>query len=124
LACLGTASLALWLRGRDQGSTWKPLLLVNVLLVYTHYFGALIVVAEWLDALWWARQRLRAMTISAALAAFSLAPWIAETIRRARITGGHLDVVSWIPMPVVGNLFDLPVATFGSTPWPVFDIIL
>jgi hypothetical protein len=32
-------------------------------------------------------------------------------------------VVSWIPMPVVGNLFDLPIATFGSTPWPVFDIM-
>lgn len=124
LALAGSASLALWLRARDGGTRrdFIALSIANMVLVNTHYFGVFVVMAEWCDALGWARRRLRAMTVSATVAALSLAPWLFETVRRARITGNHLEVVSWIPYPHVGDLLDVVSETLGTTPWPAFDI--
>ena len=124
LALAGSASLALWLRARDGGTRrdFIALSIANMVLVNTHYFGVFVVMAEWCDALGWVRRRLKAMTLSAAIAALSLAPWIYETIRRARITGNHLEVVSWIPYPHVGDLLDVARETLGATPWPTFDV--
>src|SRR6185369_14612064 len=122
LALFTSASLALWLRARDTGARRDviALTIVNVLLVNSHYFGVFVVAAEWLDALGWVRQRLRAMTASAAVAAVSLFPWAYETVRRARITGYQLDVVAWIPRPHIGDFFDVIRETLGTSPWAGF----
>ena len=117
MAALAAASLALWLRARDEGGrrNWVALTVVNVLLVHSHYFGVFIVVAEWIDALGWKRGRLRGMTLSGACTALSLIPWLAATARRATMTGRRLENVTWIQRPGAGDPLDVVTATIGST---------
>lgn len=124
LALAASASLALWLRARAGGTDPRlvRVTVANVLLVNVHYFGVFVVLAEWCDALGWARHRLRAMTASAAVAALSLVPWIAETVRRAQITGNRLGVVNWVPRPAIGDLLDPFRETLGASPWLAVDV--
>lgn len=125
LALFATASLALWLRERDSHApNLRTLTFVNVLLVQSHYFGLFVVLAEWLDAVLWARRRGRAMTGSAAFAVATLIPWVAYTFRRAGITGRSLDVVDWIPQPVPGDALDVVRDTLGGLPWLGADLAL
>lgn len=129
LAFGGTLSLALWMRGRDAepgtgAASLTRLTVTNALLVHVHYFGVFVVAAEWLDALLGARRRLRAMTVSAAVTAASLVPWIANTLRRARITGNQLEVVDWVPRPLAGDLFDFAREAIGPSPWLAFDLVV
>jgi uncharacterized membrane protein len=126
MALLAPASLALWLRARELGERrdWILLTVVNVLLVHAHYFGVLIVVAQWIDALGWTRGRLRGMTLSAAGTALSLIPWLAATARRAAMTGERLENVSWIPRPGVGDPLDVVIATIGSTRLLALDLVI
>jgi uncharacterized membrane protein len=123
-ALLGTASLALWARARADDRSLLPLTACNAALVHTHYFGAFVLLAEWIDALAGAKQRLRAITVSAALSVATLAPWVALTVYRARITGHRLEVVSWIPRPEAGDLLDVITASLGSSGWPAVDLAI
>lgn len=125
LALFATASLALWLRERDSTApNLRALTFVNILLVQSHYFGLFVVLAEWLDAVFWARRRTRAMTGSAAFAVATLIPWVAYTFRRAGITGRSLEVVDWIPQPIPGDALDVVRDTLGGLPWAGADIVL
>lgn len=126
LALVGTASLAIWLRARD-GSGWPglgTLTIVNGVLAYSHYFGLFVIAAEWCDSALWARQRLKAVTLSAAVSVATLLPWIAETIERAYLTGHRLEVLAWLQHPEPGDLFDLPRAALGESPWLAVDLAL
>ena len=124
LALGGTASLALWIRARDNEGDARlaRLTIVNILLVHVHYFGVLIVAAEWCDALLGARRRLRAMTASAAITAVSLAPWLLETARRRRVTGIRFEAVDWIPTPAPGDVLGVAREILGASPWIAFDL--
>ncbi|HVZ49829.1 MAG TPA: glycosyltransferase family 39 protein [Gemmatimonadaceae bacterium] len=126
LALFGTASLAAWLRARDaSGRTGlRALTIVNGLLAWSHYFGLFVIAAEWCDAAFWARRRLKALTVSAAISVATLLPWVAETIERALLTGHRLDVLSWLEKPAPGDLLDVPRAALGATPWLAADLAL
>lgn len=126
LALFGTASLAAWLRARDaEGSSGlRSLTVVNALLAYSHYFGLFVIAAEWCDAALWARRRLKAFTISALLSVAALLPWVAETVRRAALTGHRLDVLSWLRAPTFDQLLDLPLAALGASPWLAADLVV
>lgn len=126
LALLGVVSLTAWLRARDgserEGIT--ALTAVNILLVWTHYFGVFVIAAEWCDAALWARRRLGAMTASAAIAVASLAPWAAYVTHRAGITGVRLEMVAWLKPPHPGDLLDVPLAAIGGSPWLALDLVV
>ena len=125
---LATASLAAWLRARDAApgdhAPRRVLLAVNVALVYSHYFGWLVIAAEGVDALFAARRRLVPFARSAAWTALAFAPWAALVVRRAVRYPRGLDMVSWIPRPTVGDLVDPYIAAIGSSPWLGVDLAI
>ncbi|MBI3568250.1 MAG: hypothetical protein HY084_08640 [Gemmatimonadetes bacterium] len=125
-ALLAAWSLALWLRVRERATRRDLLLLtaVNVALVNTHYVGCVVVAVEWIDAAGWARARLRAITLSAAVTACSLLPWLWLVARRARRSGDVLGNAGWIPRPSVGDLFDPYRWILGRSPWIAVDLAL
>jgi hypothetical protein len=111
LGCFAPVALALWLRARDADEprgTMRALTIVNVALVYSHYFGVFVVAAEWIEAAGWARRRLGEMTRSAIVTAVALVPWVAYTVHRAGITGRRLEVVAWLSRPTASDVLDLP----------------
>ncbi|MEA3245941.1 MAG: hypothetical protein U9Q74_07265 [Gemmatimonadota bacterium] len=126
LALLGVVSLTAWLRTREgtgrEGLT--VLTAVNILLVWTHYFGAFIIAAEWCDAALRKRSRLVAMTMSAAISVASLAPWAAYVAHRAGITGTRLEMVAWLKPPRAADLLDVPLAAIGGSPWLALDLVV
>lgn len=125
-ALLAACSIALWLRAREERAprdlSW--LTAVNVALVYSHYFGTLVVAVEFLDALLWSRARLRGMALSAAATALSLVPWIAMVARRAHLAAETLGNASWIPAPIPGDLFDPYRWALGRGPSIAVDLAL
>jgi hypothetical protein len=127
-AALATASVAAWLRARDAGpldrAPWRVLVLVNVLLVYSHYFGWLVIAAEGADALFAARRRLSPFARSTAWTALAFAPWVALVVRRAVRYPRGLDMVSWIPRPAIGDILDPWRAALGTSPWIGVDLAL
>lgn len=78
------------------------LALTNVLLVYTHYFGWLVVVAELGAAVVWARHVVRAALVSVAAAGLAFAPWAIAVARDAAMTPAPLANVDWISRPRIG----------------------
>ena len=124
---LTAASLACWLRMREREappSAVGMLTVVNVLLVYTHFFGVLVVVAEWCDSLRPVRRRVGAMTWSGALTALSLVPWAAYVVHRGAITGHQLQVVDWIVRPKIPDIIEPYAWLLGGSPWFAADLAI
>ncbi|HWW77334.1 MAG TPA: glycosyltransferase family 39 protein [Pyrinomonadaceae bacterium] len=99
---------------RRRRGLYFALLVVNLLLVYTHYYGWLVVACE--AALLVFRQdwrRLRAFLISAAALALAYAPWVLACARAASpgagLTqpGGLAQNIGWITRPGVRDLIEL-----------------
>jgi len=100
------ALTSLWLFARLSGGgrpTWRRLAglgLVNLLLVYTHYYGWLVVCGEavYLAAArdW---RRLRAFLPTAVAAAAGFAPWAWACAAAAGEGGGLAENVGWIARP-------------------------
>ena len=127
-ATLAVASLAAWLRARDSATNdrapWRLLLVVNVAMVYSHYFGWLVVAAEGADALVAARRRLPRFVRIAAWTALAFAPWVVLVVRRAIRFPRGLEMVAWIPRPTLGDFLDPYRAAFGASPWLGVDLAL
>jgi Dolichyl-phosphate-mannose-protein mannosyltransferase len=77
-----------WPRGRQARLGLAALTLVNLLLVYTHYFGWLLVALELVFVLTRARWRARAFAVSAAFTVVCFAPWAWALARAAGEGGG------------------------------------
>jgi uncharacterized membrane protein len=77
---------------------------INAALVYTHYFGWLVVVAEGVATLLWHRRHFRAVALASLADAALFAPWAwtvwRETARHARV----LENVEWITRPAFPDL--------------------
>jgi hypothetical protein len=83
------------------------------------------VAAEWLDCLVSARHQARRMTLSAAVTATSLSPWMFVVARRARITGGGvLDSAAGIARPQVVDVIEPYWKAIGTSPWLGVDLFI
>ncbi|HYP53927.1 MAG TPA: glycosyltransferase family 39 protein [Pyrinomonadaceae bacterium] len=80
------------------------LTVVNVLLVYTHYFGGLLVGVELLFLLAWARGRVAAFAVSLAALAACLAPWAVWAARASVERAAWREDVGWVVRPSLSNL--------------------
>ena len=84
---LGLTLCSLWLFARfvnrpdDTGTAWV-VLAVTVLLVYTQYYGWLVVAAELVFLLIWNRARLPVFAAIVAGAALAFSPWLYLVVRR------------------------------------------
>lgn len=99
LLCLSLFSIWLFVRYFNKGNSFVPLLLINFLLVYTHYFGWLVIVSEIAAILLFQKARWRPMLVMFVITLVSFAPWIAEIIQASQ-TGSGLDQnIGWMTRP-------------------------
>lgn len=85
------------------GTTGKLVILtfVNLLNIYTHYYGWVVVGMEFLFLLIWQRQKLLKYGLTTLILLLVFAPWANQVIRAAQSIGGLDKNLDWIPKPGV-----------------------
>jgi hypothetical protein len=96
---LSLCSLVAFLRFLDDRGGKFLLPFANALLVYTHYFGWLLIAAELFCTALWRRRKLAAMATGAGVAALCSAPWALIAWRAAAAKGGLAVNLGWIERP-------------------------
>jgi 4-amino-4-deoxy-L-arabinose transferase-like glycosyltransferase len=76
----------------------------NLLLIYTHYFGWLLIGAEGLYLLIRKRRHLLPFSLSVAALAVCFAPWAYQVFRAAQAIGGLKRNLDWIDRPRLSHL--------------------
>lgn len=111
LLCAGLFSLWLFTRFVNQGKGLAILLIVNVLLVYTHYFGWLVVASELFAVVLTARHRLKPILLITALTSLSFAPWLYAVREASKINSDVGQNIGWMSKPglalILRFIFDL-----------------
>ena len=106
LLCLSLFSIWLFSRFYFRGKNFWLLTIINVLLVYTHYFGWLVVIAEVAAIL--IAQRIKILRtllmVGVTLAAFL--PWVFAVFRFAEPGPGVEQNIGWIATPGIGTIFE------------------
>lgn len=75
------------------------LTLVNLLAIYTHYFGWLVVGVEFLFLLIWQRRKVPVFGLGVVTLLLAFSPWAYQVIREAQSIGGLERNLVWIPKP-------------------------
>ena len=100
---LSMCSFWLFLRyfNSSTGTTGKlvVLTLVNLLNIYTHYYGWVVVGMEFLFLLIWQRPKLLKFGVAALVLLLGFVPWAYPVIREAQSIGGLERNLDWIPKP-------------------------
>ena len=90
------------------------LTIVNLLAIYTHYYGWVVVGMEFLFLLIWQRSKLIAFSLSTLVLLFCFAPWAYLVIQEARAIGGLDRNLDWIPKPHLDDILRLYKTFNGS----------
>jgi hypothetical protein len=104
---------SLWLFARllkregGAGGLLLALFFVNLLLVYTHYYGWLVVACEAALLALRERRRLGPFMLTAAGLAVAYVPWVVACAGAARAGGGLAQNIGWIKRPGPFDLFEL-----------------
>ena len=80
----------------------------NLLLIYTHFYGWMVVGMEFVFLLFWRRSKLRVFSLSVVLLILCFTPWlyaVAEAARMREVLGFRLNYhIGWIQRPTVSDL--------------------
>lgn len=109
LFCLSLFSIWLFARFFYRGKNIWILTLVNILLVYTHYFGWLVVLSEIVIIAVLQRIKIRHVLIMAGLAAAAFIPWLLTVMRAARAGAEVSQNIGWIKPPGLKALIEFAV---------------
>jgi len=104
-----------------EGATRKrvvALTVVNLLLVYTQYFGWMVIGIEGLHLLWMDRRKLKPFLLGTAAIALLFAPWAYAATQAAIAKGGLGPNLGWIRHPKLGDVWWYYVGCDGPL-WPV-----
>lgn len=111
LLCLALFSMWLFVRFLNLGKSFWILTVINVLLVYTHYFGWLVVLSEVAAILILQRIKIRQILIMLGINLLAFAPWIFAVWQASRINSGLAQNIGWIGKPdlpaIIQFVFDL-----------------
>jgi hypothetical protein len=91
---------------------------VNLLLVYTQYFGWMVIGIEGLHLLWMDRRKLWPFLLGTAAIALLFAPWAYAATLAAIAKGGLTPNLGWIRHPKIGDVWWYYVGCDGPL-WPV-----
>lgn len=109
--CISLFSLWLFSRFFYLGKSYVALIIVNVLLVYTHYFGWFVIASEIIAILILQRIKIRQISIMLGICLISFAPWIFAVWRAAQINADFGQNIGWMNKPdfvtVFQFIFDL-----------------
>ena len=104
---LSLTSIWLFARYFNRGKGILLLTIVNISLVYTHYFGWTLITAEFIAVVWYQRIKLRAFAISvgAVFVAFSL--WIGAVVHQLDQVSRITQNIGWMQRPGILSVVDL-----------------
>lgn len=105
LLCIGLFSLWLFMRYINTHKGFPMLLIVNILLVYTHYFGWFIIAAEVLTVVFLARQRLKMIWLMFVSVLIAFAPWIYIVWQASKINSNVAQNIGWMTKPNLSAIF-------------------
>src|SRR5579885_323843 len=83
------------------------LAVVNLLLIYTHYYGWLVVACEAALLFFKDRRKARAFLFASAALALLFVPWVALCARESGAGGGLAQNIGWIARPGASDLWQL-----------------
>ena len=104
--------------------TLVALTLVNVALVYSHYYGCLLVAIEFGYALIWVRSRVWQVLLSSAIVLIALTPWLWIAANAVRAKGGLASNLDWIQRPRLTAFVWFFIDLAGCAEYPVFGAFL
>lgn len=107
LLCLSLFSMWLFARYFIKGKSFLPLVIVNVLLIYSHYFGWFFVLAEVGAIIAFQRIKWRLAVTMLGVSLVSFVPWIVAVVLASRSGSGLSQNIGWMSRPGV-----LAVGTF------------
>lgn len=110
LMFLGLLSIWLTVRYAKNGKGKLPLLLVNLLLVYSHYFGWLIVGSGLIHLLIENRKLLRPIIYSVGIVFLGFVPWLILVITSAETGRGVSQNIGWMQRPGIVSLMQYVLA--------------
>ena len=93
--------LSIWLFARyfNRGKSWFWLVVVNILLVYAHYFGWLVVGSEFLAILLFQRIKIGRAAVMVAITTAAFVPWLITILNREQLNSDLAQNISWQPRP-------------------------
>lgn len=104
LMCLSLYSMWLFARYFYRGKSFAALVIVNVLLVYTHYFGWFVIVSEVSAILIFQRIKWRRIATMFGIVLVSFLPWMI-TVWQATRSGSELSQnIGWMSRPGVREI--------------------
>ncbi|HTT62164.1 MAG TPA: hypothetical protein VMG35_10005 [Bryobacteraceae bacterium] len=117
---LSLASVVLFnlLLERATARRVAALTVVNLLLVYTQYFGWMVIGIEGLHLLLMDRRRLKPFLLGTAVIAALFAPWAYTATQAAIAKGGLGPNLGWIRHPRIGDVWWYYVGCNGPL-WPI-----
>ena len=117
---LSLASMALFNLLLERATRKRVIALtaVNLLLVYTQYFGWMVIAIEGLHLLWMDRRKLKPFLLGTAIIALLFAPWAYTATQAAIAKGGLAPNLGWIRHPKIGDVWWYYVGCNGPL-WPV-----
>ena len=99
LMCVSLFSMWLFARYFVRGKSFLPLIIVNVLLVYSHYFGWFIVLAEVAAVASFQRVKLRQIVSMLAITLIGFLPWLAAVWHASGTGSGLAQNIGWMSRP-------------------------
>lgn len=105
LLWLSLFSLWLFARFFNSERSFAALAVVNVLLIYTHYFGWFVILSEVFAVVIFQRVKLRRILMMFAAAALSFAPWIFTVWRAAQVNADFSQNLAWASKPDLRTIF-------------------
>ncbi len=107
LLCLSLFSMWLFARYFIKGKSFVPLVIVNVLLIYSHYFGWFFILAEVAAIIAFQRIKWRRAVTMFGVSIVSFLPWIVAVVLASRSGSGLSQNIGWMSRPGI-----VPVGTF------------
>lgn len=100
LLCFSLFSMWLFARYFVRGKSFVPLVLINVVLIYTHYFGWFVIASEIAAILLFQRIKWRRMLLVFAVLLTCFMPWIYAVWNAANLGSQLAQNIGWMTRPV------------------------
>jgi uncharacterized membrane protein len=110
LMCLSLFSMWLFARYFEKGKGLIALAVINVLLVWTHYFGWFVVASELIAIIVFQRIKWRATAGMFAATVVSFVPWIVAVAMASSAGSGLSQNIGWMSRPGFAAIVQLKLA--------------
>ena len=99
MLCLSLFSMWLFVKFAERRTSILPLLAVNILLVYTHYFGWFMIASEVAAAVLFHRESWKKVAAMSAAVFAAFLPWAAAVLNTSVSGSGLAQNIGWMERP-------------------------